>query len=148
MRPPTRSRVLFGPTLAASGLLLLLLIVYNMLVHSTLADDENIGAAIRESARLHAPVAALYIFGGDQLRKLPVLHAVARAQALEIAAGIASTVRSYPPGAMDALFGMAHSPAQRHLQWTHHGAYLMLLVFGVLYWRRSREVHFIHRTNE
>jgi hypothetical protein len=147
MRTQTHSPVLFRLALFASGLVLLLLMGYNMLVHSTLADHEELGAAIRESARLHAPVTALYILGGDQLRKLPPLRAVAGKQAGEIAGGVAGAVRSYPPGAMDALFGVPQSPAQRHLQWTHNGAYLMLLVFGLLYWRRPRSVRFMHRSH-
>lgn len=148
MRPQTRSPFLFRIALAASGFVLVLLMGYNMLVHSALADHEELGAAIRESARLHAPVTALYILGGDQLRKLPALRAIASKPAAEIAEGIASAVRSYPPGAMDALFGAAQTSAQGRLKWTHNGAYLMLLVFALLYWRRPQSVHFMHRSHE
>jgi hypothetical protein len=148
MRTQTRSPMLFRIALAASGIALVLLMGYNMLVHSALADHEEIGPAIRESARLHAPITALYILGGDQLRKVPALRAVAAGPAREIADGIARAVRSYPPGAMEVLFATPQSSAQRHLHWTHDGAYLVLLVFAWLYWRRPRSLHLISRTHD
>lgn len=148
MRTQTRSPILSRIALAASGTALVLLMGYNMLVHSALADHEEIGPAIRESARLHAPITALYILGGDQLRKVPALRAVAAGPAGQIADGIASAVRSYPPGAMDVLFATPQSRAQRHLHWTHDGAYIVLLVFALLYWRRPRSVHLMRRSHD
>ena len=148
MRSQTPSSVLLSRIARlACGSLLLVLMTYNMLHHSALADHEELGAAMRESARLHAPVTALYILGGDQLRKLPALRGFAAADAREIAEGLASKVRSYPPGAMDALFGAAQSPAQRHLQWSHNAVYLLLLVFGLLHWRRPQVVRLIKRSH-
>lgn len=142
-----RMQMLFRLAFAVASVVLLGLVSYNMLCHSQLADHDEIGAAMRESARLHAPVAALYILGGDQLRKIDALEGLARADALEIAEGITKAVRSYPPGAINALFDSARTPAQRRLQRSHHGAYLMLLILAVLYWRRPRDISLIRKTN-
>jgi hypothetical protein len=147
VRKPTRSLVLFRLALALASLVFLALVGYNMLCHSQLADRQEIGAALRESARLHAPVTALYILGGDQLRRIDALKGVARSDAEEIAAGITKAVRSYPPGAIHALFDAPQTPAQRRLQRSHYGAYLMLLILAVLYWRRPREVSLIRGTD-
>lgn len=129
---------------ALSGTVLLLSLLYNLFVFSALASHPQIGSALRNAIRNDAPVVSIYVLVGDVLRAGP-LATLGDASAADIAAPLAEKIRSYPPGAVATLFGQPQSAPQSQLQWSHQLFPYLLLLTGILWWRRPKPVHMMPR---
>lgn len=120
-------------------------VLYNAFLFSALASHPAIGSALRHAIRNDAPVVSIYVLIGDGLRTLGPISTVGNESAERIAAPISENVRSYPPGSVAILFGRPMSAQQSQLQWTHQLMPFLMLIAGVLWWRRPRQVHMMPR---
>lgn len=124
---------------------LLLCVIYNAIVFSALASHPVVGSALRGAIRNDAPLVSAYVFIGDGIRALGPLSALGNESAERIAQPISEKIRGFPPGSVAILFGRPMSAQQSQLQWTHQLMPFLLLIAGILWWRRPRQVHMMPR---
>jgi hypothetical protein len=126
-------------------LILVLALVVDLLAFGGLARVPEIGPICRESASREAPIAWTYMTVGSAAATLPGVDAVAEALALNAFGGAFDTIRAQPGAAMDLIetpnYGYVHSLVKA-CWW---GAPVLLLLWIVLFLRRTPDVHLSRR---
>lgn len=132
------------PSIVAIALFLGTL-AFNAFTYAALASHAQIGTAFRSVIDNDSPIIEGYVFLGDLLRSLPGMAGIGDATANAAAKPLVDRIKPFPQGASAVFFGKAQSPEHGRMLWTHRLLPFLLVLAGVLWWRRQKPVHMRQR---
>lgn len=132
------------PSIVAIALFLGTL-AFNAFTYAALASHAQIGTAFRSAIDNDSPIIQGYVALGDVLRRLPGMAGIGDATANAAAKPLVDRIKPFPPGASAVFFGQAQSAEHGRMLWTHRLQPFLLLLAGVLWWRRQKPVHMRQR---
>ncbi|GEM_PF-1887934 len=141
--PKILPRSRFGGYIPAIIALLVLVatLLFNLFTYTALASHPGVGKGFRDAIKNDSPVIALYVWAGDVLRGLPGLDAVGDRTAADAAAPIEERMKAVPAASGAIFFGASQSFAQSSMQRANQAMPFLMVIAGVLWWRRPRPVH-------
>lgn len=122
-----------------AGLLLLLALAYDLLLWGGLTKVPSFGPVATQAVQREVSLASLYLPAGRALVELAGLEGAAKDLAQSTFQPLEARLLANPGAAMETL--VADMPTLPRL--AYYGVPVLLLVAGVLYWRRPRGVHMI-----
>ncbi|HWS27497.1 MAG TPA: hypothetical protein VN259_13135 [Xanthomonadales bacterium] len=120
-------------------------LAFNAFTYAALAAHAQIGSAFRTAIDNDSPVIEAYVMLGDLLRGVPGLANLGDATANAAAEPLVDRIKPFPRGASAVFFGSAQSAAHGRMLWTHRLLPFLLVLAGVLWWRRQKPVHMRQR---
>ena len=124
---------------------LLLAFVFDALVWAAAAQLPEIGRDLRAGAKREAPLTYLYMVAGSPLLAVGPLADYGYAWANDALGPVAAEIVQKPEVAME----LAHKPSTngRHstLMLMHFAPLVLLVAWGLAFWRRPRAVHLVGR---
>ncbi|HQW63905.1 MAG TPA: hypothetical protein PLI00_02495 [Pseudomonadota bacterium] len=117
----------------------------NAIAWAGLGQDPGVGAIVRESARRESPLVVSYLLLGDGLRAVPGVAGVSTELALAGYGPALDRLHAEPAAAMDVLALGGFGPVNAILRINTWATPVLLVLWGILYWLRPRNVHLARR---
>lgn len=123
------------------GIAMFLMLVWDLYLWGGLTRAPEIGPLALDATRRELSLASIYAPAGRAALDATGLTAGAAAEASDVFQPLRARLLANPSAAMETL--VEDMPSSARI--SYYGAPLLLLLFGVLWWRRPRGVHMMGR---
>ena len=120
---------------------LLLAFVFDALVWAAAAQLPEIGRDLRAGAKREAPLTYLYMVAGTPLLAVGPLADYGHAYASDALRPVAAEIVQKPEVAMELAHKRSNNGRHSTLMFMHFAPLVLLVAWGIAYWRRPAAVH-------
>jgi hypothetical protein len=124
---------------------LVLAFAFDALVWSAATQLPGIGRDLRAGARREAALTYLYMVAGTPLRALGPLADYGHAYASDAFRPVAAEIVQKPEVAMELAHKRSSNRRHSTLMFMHYAPLVLLVAWGLAFWRRPRAVHLVGR---